>query len=227
LYKTSPSLTEPGIHSYLAILDQLCTEGFLKGTVVYPACGVDTLVALFADKLVSVNWHPYKAEDILTHLQPIVGPDLAAALQKVLPVKAEFLSRINASNACLLTRALSRYENSTPKTLLLKGLFDSLFLQEWDLDMERFYDVLPMSAIASANEWIGKMVSWLQDGDKVICFDDQMVPALDSQWCLLKCKEFRSEGESNDIIRRCGIPIIYLANEAILYEKKGIVPQLP
>ena len=163
--------------------------------------------------------YPYKAEDILTHLQPIVGPDLAAALQKVLPVKAEFLSRINASNTCLLTRALSRYENSTPKTLLLKGLFDSLFLQEWDSDMERFYKVLPMSAVALANEWMGNMVSWLQDGDRVICFDDQMVPALNSQRCLLKCKEFRSEDERNEIIRRGGIPILYLANEAIVYEK--------
>jgi hypothetical protein len=64
---------------------------------------------------VSVNWYPYKAEDILMHLQPIVGPDLAAALRKVLPVKAEFLSRINA--IALLYRSWN-FQN--PNFILIK-----------------------------------------------------------------------------------------------------------
>lgn len=188
--------------------------------MIYPACGVDALVALFANKVVGVNLRSYTASEMIEQLQPLVDSEIASTLNGTVS-RLEFLARVDASSVNLLERVISKYKNSPPKALLLKGAFESLFLQEWDIDMERFYSVPYKSAVASATEWLSKIVSWLANGDRVICFDDQLQPALDDEKRLLLRREIKSEGAAYDAIRRGGITILYCANGVRVYEKRS------
>lgn len=209
----------PHIREYLRVLDRLSASGYLNGVVIYPACAVDALVALFADKVVCVNIRTHTAIEMIDHLRPTVGFEIAARLQDAVS-RLKYLSGIDASNPDLLTQVLSRYQK-TPKALLLKGVFDSLFLQEWDLDMERYYSVPHDSAVQTAKGWLARMLAWLDVGDRVICYDEKLHAALDDHELLVFREEIGSEVFTQDVAHRSGITILYCANSARIYEKRS------
>ncbi|MBM4136251.1 MAG: hypothetical protein FJ241_05390 [Nitrospira sp.] len=166
---------------YLDLLEFLSKKKVFGRLSVYPAIGVDGLVALFAERVIGLNWEPYDIEGILNHLSPILPSDLISKLRTRLEKNLTYIARIDASRLDLISQELEPYRNISPKSLILKGLFENIFLREWDIDLERFYNVPLSHAEIIAKDWIREIINWLNIGDNIINFDRNLIPFLTEQ----------------------------------------------
>lgn len=166
---------------YIHLLELLDEKKLFGRLAIYPAIGVDGLIALFAEKVIGLNWNPYDVKGILKHLAPILPPNLISKLRTRLENNLTYIGRIDASRLDLIRQELDPYRNISPKSIILKGLFENIFLREWDIDLERFYDVSPSHAEIIAKDWIREIINWSNIGDKIINFDRNLIPFLTEQ----------------------------------------------
>lgn len=173
-----------GCEKYIHLLELLNEKKLFGRLAIYPAIGVDGLVALFAEKVIGLNWNPYDVEGILNHLAPVLPPNLISILRTRLENNLTYIGRIDASNLDLIRQELEPYRNISPKSIILKGLFENIFLREWDTDLERFYNVSLSHAEIIAKDWIREIINCLNMGDKIIDFDRNLIPFLTEQHVL-------------------------------------------
>ena len=102
------------LRTYLAILERLESEGSFDGVTIYPACGIDALVSLFAERVLSINLRAYSAIEMIDQLLPTIGVELAARLEMTAS-RIEIVSGVDASNWHALAGALSRYSESSTR----------------------------------------------------------------------------------------------------------------
>lgn len=116
---------------YLNVLELLCKRILLSRATIYPAIGVDAFPVLYANKIVEMNWRPYNVKKILEHLSPILPRNVTAQLKSRLENKLTFIPRIDVSRLDLVFKQLQTYKSISPKSVVLKGVYENAFLYEW------------------------------------------------------------------------------------------------
>jgi hypothetical protein len=213
-------VAERALREHLAVLERLQFEGILDGVTVYPASGVDALVSLFADRVLSINLRAYTVIEMIEEMLPTVGVELAARIERHAD-RIESLSGVDVTDWEVFSRALGKYRH-TRQTVYLKGFFDSAFLREWDRDAERFYPVPESSARLAADVWLQRLTATLKTGDRVVCFDEELRPVLERDEGLTCYRDIRIGLDAPDIVRRDGVAVLYLGNHAAVFEKRSL-----
>jgi len=209
---------------YLTLLQKLNKEGLFGKIAIYPASGVDCLIALFVEKVIGLNWMPYGLDDIVENISPIFSAELISELKSRIKDNLIITSRIDVSRFDLVQKELEQYRFMTPKSLVLKGIYEYVFLLEWDSDTERFYNVSPEDADARAKDWVKEIVSWLNIGDTIVAFDRHLFSFLAKQDALKEINvDIEDFGEDADsVYSRGGVPIIFLPHFARVFKKQNV-----
>ncbi|MCD4741968.1 MAG: hypothetical protein K8R67_05750 [Desulfobacteraceae bacterium] len=217
-YESDPKKLVDAVEEYLNILERLSKKKMFGEIVLYPANGVDSLVTLYAKKVIGLNFAPYKPNEMINHILPILTPKLTHKLKTTVKNNLINLYRIDASETTLLKKVLKPYSNITPKSLILKGMFEYVFLREWDIDVERFYDVSPNEAATNAKRWIEDMTNWLNIGDTILAFDPRFFTFLVEQKRLKEIDIGKLNFE-DCIAYRVNVPIIFLSSFVRVFKK--------
>lgn len=223
-FESSPERVIVHRDKYLDLLRKLSKEGLLGRVAIYPASGVDCFIALFAEKVIGLNWMPYGPEDILENILPILSTELISELKSRIKDNLTITSRIDVSRLDLVQKELEQYRVITPKSLILKGIYEYVFLLEWDSDTERFYNVSPEVAEARAKDWVEEIAGWLNIGDTIVAFDRHFFSFLDKKDTLKEVNvgiaDFGEDADS--VYTRGGVPIIFLPHFARIFKKVKI-----
>jgi hypothetical protein len=208
---------------YLNLLALLNKRELFGKLSIYPAIGVDALVLLFSGRVIGLNWSSYDCRSIMDLLHPILSPVMASKLKSKLHTNMTFIPKIDAPRLYVVVKELGPHRNISPKSLILKGSFEKIFLREWDADMERFYAVPVSSATVAANNWIREMANWLIPGDTIIAFDRQLFPFLSEQDSLEEIDlDIKDPGEEFDEVYARVVPILFLPSFVRVFKKCSI-----
>lgn len=206
---------------YLALLESLNRSEVLGRLAIYPAIGVDVLPARYT-KVVGLNLFHYEGHQALEQLSAILAPQTLASLRDCLPRNLTTISRIDISRFDVCERTLEDYNSISPKSIIIKGLLDSAFAKEFDIDTERYYSVPPVRAMTNARAWLANMIKWLKVGDTFVVFDRELFSFFSSRSGLMEKKiGLRDQGSEHDFVYIRQVPIIYLPHYARVFQKKG------
>ncbi len=223
-FETYPECLIIDREKYLNLLQLIEKKELLGKLAIYPAMGVDALIALFVRKVIGLNWMPYDPDEIIENIAPLLSAELISELKSRLKDNLIFKSRIDVSRFDLVQKELELYRFISPKSLILKGLFEYAFLLEWDSDTERFYDVPPELAKEKAKEWVEEIVEWLNPGDIIVVFDRHFFSFLANQDALkeinVAIEDFGEDADS--VYSRGSVPIIFLPHFARIFRKKKV-----
>ena len=159
-----------GAKTYLALLQSLFNKNVLGRLIIYPAAGVDGLPVFFAPTVALNRW-AYTPATMLEYLVPIFGKTIAGKLEPKLRKNLTYLAGVDIMHLKSLHAVLEPYRETSPKSIIIKGLVRTVFSLEWDRDMERSYPVSAASAQKMAENWAADMIEWLKPGDALIVFD--------------------------------------------------------
>ena len=148
------------VRAYLRLLHRLHESGAFGRAAIYPAIGLDCFIAQYGP-LIGLNHWPYDIHTIMQNLADIVPSDVLSTMVSSLEHNLVYESRIDITRLQLVAATLGPYRAISPKSLILKGLFESTFLQEWDLDSERYYDVPRDRAKVRARHWFTEILNLL------------------------------------------------------------------
>ena len=159
-------------YEYFKMLASLRAKKAFGREAIYPAMGVDLTFAPFAS-VVGLNWFPYEEKENRRCLSYIFAEGTVDYLLARAEANIKYLSRIDVCNSRMLLEQLQALSGLTPKSLIIKGLFQSAFRMERNFDTERFDDVPIAEARHNAECWIKEMIEWMKVGDKLVVFDPE------------------------------------------------------
>lgn len=215
-----PESVASSLGGYLALLSRLQRAHVFGAVTIYPAIGVDGLPALYAEKIVGVNLASHSAEAISSQLAAILPQDLQVSLRTALNSKVVYESGVDVSGFSLIKRVLAPYEKVSPKAVIVKGLFASVFLREWDPDTERYYAVDSSSATSRANAWLDALVQWLSSDDTIVVSDRELFPFLSTSTSLKEIDAGLDDpGESSDVAFATTVPVVLLTRYARVFTR--------
>lgn len=204
--------------AYIQLLRSLHEAGAFGRAAIYPSIGVDCFIAQHC-LLIGLNLWPYDIRTITQDLSDLVPTELLTDLARDLQQHLLYLPRVDVTRLDVVARMLGSYQIVSPKSLILKGLFESTFLREWDIDSERYYPVSHDHAQARAIDWLGAILKFFTSGDRIVLFDPLMLGAVRAQ---TEVKEIKVQLPSLDtnptVVQRGQIPFIYLPRGATLFE---------
>ena len=148
------------VRAYLHLLRRLHESEAFGRAAIYPAIGLDCFIAHYS-RLIGLNHWPDDIHTIMQNLADIVPSDFLSTLVRSLEQNLVYESRIDITRLQPVAAVLGPYRAISPKSLILKGLFESTFLQEWDLDSERYYDVPRDRAKVRARHWFTEILNLL------------------------------------------------------------------
>lgn len=205
--------------SYNALLHRMRQRGILGKVAIYPAIGIDVLPARHA-KVVGLNLYPYTIRAALAQLFPIIDHFDLARLANSLRTNLKSISRIDLSWVETCKKALEPYRSVSPKSLMIKGLIDSAFAKEYDIDTERYYEVPATEALARAQAWAKEMTKWLNISDTLIVFERELFGFFSNHPDLTEIDlGLHDRGPEHDFIYIRQVPIIYLPHYAKIFRK--------
>jgi len=215
------STTRQKLRSYSSLLEKLHQKNLLGRLAIYPTIGVDALPAQYT-KVIGLDLRRYDNYKITVHLEPILPKKDLSSFKAKLEQNLTFVSGVDVSDTEKLIALLGAYRDITPKSIILKGLFENAFLLEWNRDNERHYPADNSAcALNRANAWTQEMTQWLNAKDTVITFDRNLFPILSDQPDLTEIKTgLRDRGKSHDFVYKVhSAPIILLPHFVRVYEK--------
>lgn len=204
--------------NYQKVLEKLNEMGLFGNLAIYPTIGVDILIAQFV-KVVGINLWYYDNKTIIENISPILPQEIISNIQSKLPENLNYISNIDISNINLFKKTIEPYHNISPKSLIIKGLFENAFLREWDIDSERFFDVTLVNAKKRASYWIENILKWLKRGDSIIAFDRQFSELIMGENGLKEIETgMKDLGEDHDFAYFRGVKIISLMHFARVFK---------
>jgi hypothetical protein len=206
------------VQDYLSLLEQLRQRGSLGELVLYPAIGVDAFPSIVSP-VVGLNHWQYEMPAILEHLSPIISGAVAERLRHATQ-RLTYIHHVDLNRFDVLKKAIEPWKLISPKSLLLKGLFDSVFQYEWDLDSERYYRRERDRARCAAREWLHEMVRWLSPGDKILVCDAALLEDVSNRPDVQETWRFAPQADFEvTSIYSHGVPVLHLARSVYVFHR--------
>jgi len=205
---------------YIALIEKLSKLGWFGDIVIYPAIGVDALVAM-SIPVVGINHWNHDVSSIVSQLSPILPFEVMDRFTKALSNNLTYIHHLDVLRLDLFQDAIKASGARSRKSLFIKGLFHSVFENEWDPDSERYYRLPLDKASGQAREWLAEVVNRLNPGDSIVVCDPALIDCVSSLPRVRDAWRFYPESGTDlaPVYSRGGVPILVLARFVQVFQR--------